>query len=359
MPLSRLSRILCLGFSLTLSNLTGTVQAAPILVEAESFAEHGGWKLDTQFIEIMGSPYLLAHGMGQPVADATTKVKIPTAGTYRIWARTKDWVAPFEAKGAPGKFGIKIDGKDLATTFCTIGAEWHWQPGGQVVLPAGEVDLALVDPTGFDGRCDAVLLSSDLAFVPDNTSDVLPAWRRQALGLPEKAPVQDGHDLVVVGGGYSGLGAAISASRMGLKVALIQNRMVLGGNGSSEVRVWAMGNTPSGLYPVGDIIRELEDTASASPAPYEEWEDAKKERIVRAEKNISLFLGHHAFGVEMKNEASIRSVMALDTRSGEIVEFKAPQFVDCTGHGYVGMWAGADRNMIDGGRMGMSNMRSY
>ena len=48
---------------------------------------------------------------------------------------------------------------------------------------------------------------------------------------------------------------------MGLKVALIQNRPVLGGNGSSEVRVWAIGNTPPGLYPVGDIIRELEDDA--------------------------------------------------------------------------------------------------
>ena len=38
-----------------------------VLVEAESFSDHGGWKLDTQFIDEMGSPYLLAHGLGRPV----------------------------------------------------------------------------------------------------------------------------------------------------------------------------------------------------------------------------------------------------------------------------------------------------
>ena len=45
--------------------------ADQLLVEAESFAEHGGWVLDTEFIEIMGSPYLMAHGLGAPVKDAT------------------------------------------------------------------------------------------------------------------------------------------------------------------------------------------------------------------------------------------------------------------------------------------------
>ena len=51
----------------------------------------------------------------------------------------------------------------------------------------------------------------------------------------------DSVDLVVIGGGYSGMGTALSAARMGCKVALIQDRAVLGGNGSSEVRVWANG----------------------------------------------------------------------------------------------------------------------
>ena len=43
---------------------------ATVFVEAESFAHPGGWQLDTQFIQQMGSPYLLAHGLGKPVEDA-------------------------------------------------------------------------------------------------------------------------------------------------------------------------------------------------------------------------------------------------------------------------------------------------
>ena len=52
----------------------------PILVEAEGFAESGGWVIDPQFMDNMGSPYLLAHGLGRPVADAQTSVKVPLAG---------------------------------------------------------------------------------------------------------------------------------------------------------------------------------------------------------------------------------------------------------------------------------------
>ena len=62
--------------------------AQTVLVEAESFAEPGGWSLDTQFIHIMGSPYLLAHGLGEPVKDATTTVKFPATGTYKVFVRT-------------------------------------------------------------------------------------------------------------------------------------------------------------------------------------------------------------------------------------------------------------------------------
>ena len=51
-----------------------------ILLEAEAFADHGGLKLDTQFIREMGSPYLLAHGLGTPVKDATTTFEVKEAG---------------------------------------------------------------------------------------------------------------------------------------------------------------------------------------------------------------------------------------------------------------------------------------
>ena len=53
-----------------------------VLIEAEDFASYGGWVLDSQFETQMGSPYLLAHGLGRPVADATTTVVLPRGGEY-------------------------------------------------------------------------------------------------------------------------------------------------------------------------------------------------------------------------------------------------------------------------------------
>src|SRR5512138_2535900 len=101
-----------------------------VFVEAEQFADLGGWDLDQQSMDQMGSPYLLAHGLGVPVKDAVTSLKFPSAGTYRVWVRTRDWVAPWKAPGTPGKFQVLIDGKALKQTFGTEGAEWHWQDGG-------------------------------------------------------------------------------------------------------------------------------------------------------------------------------------------------------------------------------------
>ena len=51
--------------------------AEELLIEAESFSQRGGWVLDQQFMDQMGSPYLMAHGMGIPVADATAEINIP------------------------------------------------------------------------------------------------------------------------------------------------------------------------------------------------------------------------------------------------------------------------------------------
>ncbi len=336
------------------------LSAQQILVEAESFSKPGGWQLDTQFIEIMGSPYLLAHGLGNPVQDATTEVAFPAAGEYTVWARTKNWVAPFseyvDTKAAPGRFHIRVGSEELAHEFGKSTSEWGWEKGGVVTVSAGKTPVALVDLTGYEGRCDALLFSKDPNFTPDNTNEVLPSWRRELLGLP-KAPIEEGpFDIVFIGGGYSGACGAISAARMGLKVALIQNRGVLGGNGSSEVRVWAQGKTPPGLYPIGDIVRELEDDAQASPGSYEEFEDEKKFGIVSAEKNIRLFLYNHAYQVEMASPTKISAILTLDTRTNAIHRFTARTYCDTTGHGTIGVMAGADHEMIAGGRMGMSNM---
>ncbi|MEY2982275.1 MAG: hypothetical protein RL562_2502, partial [Planctomycetota bacterium] len=130
-----------------------------LLVEAEGFADTGGWVVDPQFMDQMGSPYLLAHGLGVPVADAVTTFEVREAGIYRVFVRTKDWVARWNAPGTPGRFQVLVDGRPLATTFGTVGADWHWQTGGEIALEAGTRSLALHDLTGFEGRCDAILFA--------------------------------------------------------------------------------------------------------------------------------------------------------------------------------------------------------
>jgi hypothetical protein len=328
-----------------------------LYVEAESFRNHGGWALDTAFIENVGSPYLLAHGLGQPVHDAETTLNVAEAAEYGVWVRTKDWVAPWKAPGTPGRFQLVVNGEVQPTQYGTTGAQWHWQPGGKVKLPAGEVRLALRDLTGFDGRCDALLFSSDAGFVPPEGKQ-LAAARRRWLNLGEGPEEAGEFDLVVIGGGYSGLGAAISAARQSLKVALVQDRFVLGGNGSSEVRVWANGGTMRGKYPhLGEIVEEFADHAPDSPGDGAHYGDELKAAVVRNEKNIQLFLGHFAHAVEADPATqAIRSVTALDVRSGAERRFRGRLFVDCTGHGTIGALAGAAFRMEPKGRMGMSNM---
>lgn len=351
------TRFVSYVLALAVINLASAT-AQTMLLEAESFEQSGGWKLDTQFINEMGSPYMLAHGLGRPVEDATTTVTLPEAGKYRVFVRTKDWVARWNAEGQPGRFQLLIDGQPLKETFGTKGAEWSWHDGGEVEVASTKIEVALHDLTGFDGRCDAIFFTKS-GDAPPNESKVLSAWRREQLGLAEEPTQKGPYDLVVIGGGYSGMGAAISGARMGCKVALIQNRPVLGGNGSSEVRVWAMGNIRRGKFPrIGEIIEEFCDHATKSPGRKEEFGDELKEQIVRAEGNIDLFLNHHAYAVK-RDGKQLKSVTAFDTRTSEHFEFSGKLFADCTGHGTIGYLAEADWEMEDKGRMGMSNMWAW
>ncbi len=330
-----------------------------ILAEAEGFSERGGWVVDPQFMDVMGSPYLLAHGLGRPVADASTEISIPADGVYRVWVRTKDWVAPWNAPGAPGSFKVLVAGRPLAAIFGTEGARWHWQDGGSIDLRAGRARLVLHDLTGFEGRCDAVLLSGDPGFVPPDREADLARFRRGCLGQPEEPEPAGDFDLVVSGGGIAGTCAALSAARLGLKVALIQDRPVLGGNNSSEVRVWLQGARNKDPWPrVGDVVAELEQDQRAHYGPAntaELYEDAKKLARVRAEPNIALYLEHRVNAVEAAG-GRLRAVIAQSTTSGRRLRFGGTWFADCTGDATVGALAGADFDLEPRGRMGPSNL---
>ena len=332
--------------------------AGIIFLEAEGFAELGGWDLDQQSMDVMGSPYLLAHGLGVPVRDAVTTVKFPAPGRYRVWVRTRDWVAPWKAPGAPGKFQLLVNGKPLAESFGTQGADWHWQDGGTVEVSA-EMKLALHDLTGFEGRCDAVVFSRNADFTPPNAPAALAAFRRAALALPDEPEDGGSYDLIVVGGGIAGTSAALSAARQGLRVALVQDRPVLGGNGSSEVRVWPEGKTKQPPYPhVGEIVEELvpqKATGDGNAKGGAIYADQRKLALVRAEPRITLLTEQRVNAVEAR-EGRIRSVVAQHIRTARRVRLTGKFFADCTGDATVGFLAGADCEVAEEGKMGASNL---
>ena len=159
-------------------------KAQSIFLEAEGFADIGGWTNDNQSMTRMGSPYLIAHGLGRPVADAETDFEAPEAGEYRLWVRTRDWTRTWGRTESPGRFQVIINGKPSEETFGTKTEEWAWQDGGSVILNKGENKIALHDLTGFEGRCDAIFLTKDLdSEAPEPTAD----FRRKALGIKASA----------------------------------------------------------------------------------------------------------------------------------------------------------------------------
>lgn len=347
------------GLASKLHAAGGTGKAA-VLVDAESFAERGGWVLDAQFMDVMGSPYLMAHGLGEPVKDAVASVKFPRAGTYRLWVRTKDWVAPWKAPGAPGRFRVIVDGKPVETIFGVKGETWSWHDGGLVAV--GEnATVALRDLTGFNGRCDALLFCEDTDFTPPEDLRKQLPWRRRLKGLPAVPDDGGRFDVVVSGAGLSGMCAAVAAARLGCKVALIQDREIVGGNSSSEVRVAIEGYICHEPYPkIGSLVAEFDGPgrtrnawSGAGTGP--DAEDLRRLGILKAEKNLTLFIGYRVNGV-VADKGSIVAVEAEDTRDARRVAIRGDYFVDATGDGEVGARAGAHFEMKETAHMGASNL---
>ena len=295
---------------------------AGILIEAEDFENYGGWVLDSQFETQMGSPYLLAHGLGRPVDDATTVVVIAEVGDYEVWVRAKDWVPGHH----PGRFKLSINEVELETEFGANDQDWSWQSAGKVSLPEGDVSFRLHDLTGFDGRCDAIYLSSDETLPPNAVDEASRSWRRALRGLANE-PVDSGdYDVVVVGGGVSGCAAALAAARLGQKVALIHDRPVLGGNASKEI-----GLMPRGTQ--GALLKELSERTADG--------DLKAFSLLEAEPNASTFLEHRVVSA-VKLDNRIVSIDAIQARSGHELRFKGRTFIDTSGVALLGVLTGAE-----------------
>jgi hypothetical protein len=345
-----------------------------IFLEAENMSDCGGWVVDQQSMMQMGSPYLMAHGIGQAVEDATTELTLNESGSYRMWVRTRDWTRHWGKEQSAGQFQVVINGKASKSIFGTEQAEWHWQDGGVVRLKSGTNKIALHDLTGFNGRCDAIYFAADKRATPPTDSETLAAFRKEKSGIEE---VVDGgeYDLVVVGGGIAGCCAAVSAARLGCKVALIHNRPVLGGNNSSEVRVGLSGLIMQQPYPnlgllmdelggVGhwtkyeaeqnpdsersrqiiNILEQHPEKIQHNAGPKSNYEDEKKLDLLLAEKNITLILSTHVTEVEKEGDRIV-AVKGKDIKTGEETIFRGKLFADCTGDGDVGYLAGADYRM--------------
>lgn len=305
-------------------------------IDAEDFDHYGGWQMDNQFVHLMGSPYLMATGIGKPVEDAIMSINISQGGEYYVWVRDRNWIKKY----APGRFKVLVNSKALKKEFGAAPTDkWTWDYGGKVKLKKGKVDLALHDITGYYGRCDAIIFTDDANYIPPEDEKKICKERARLKGLSLEPSFAGEFDVIVVGGGSAGVPAAIAAARMGSKTALIQNRPVLGGNCSKELGVPVKGagfNHPgwreTGIIEEAELLRVQYGQKHCS--------DAFK-LLCYAEENLEVFLNQHVFDAIMNGDKEIKGVKAVRTLTGKITEYKGKKFIDCTGDGWLGYFAGA------------------
>lgn len=308
-----------------------------IFIAGSCFENKGGWISDPQFMEQMSSSYLIAHGLGEKVEDAQTKFEVPQDGKYNIYVRTRNWTAYWSDKKTPGLFDIIIDNQRVGT-FGDNTQDWSWQKAETPIqLTTGQHLITAHDLSGFDARFDAILLTTSDE-IPSN--DII-SLRKELLNIPD--PEDKGNfDFIVVGGGVAGMCAAIAAARNGIKVALVQDRKVLGGNNSSEVRVGLGGRLNIGKFPsLGYLLNEFGPGTKGNARPAEVYEDEKKLNAILAEKNITLFLGYKLTEVR-RNDRKITSIIATNIDDYKQISLSSELFADCSGDGALGVLAGAE-----------------
>ena len=339
-----------------------TLKSCSLLVGMGDFANYGGWALDTQFVTTMGVPYLLAHGLGTPVSDAQTDIKFPKTGEYVAYVYTYNWVAPWKPEYAPGVFEIFVGGEKLKapldSQFGKVRTSWGWEKGGSIEISDLQTTLALHDLTGFEGRCGLVFFTQDADFTPPDEIDELIRFFK-AMTNNEEYDLRETYDYIVAGAGISGMCSALAAARQGLRTLLVQDRPVVGGNNSSEVRVWLGGGIKYEPFPgVGNIVAEFEQEKAVNYGcenVAELYEDDRKLALLLGEKNLTLLTGHIVSDV-FAEDMSIRSIEVFDVLKCRYKLFSAPLFADCTGDSTLGHLAGADYEVTTNGHMGMTNV---
>lgn len=312
-------------------------------IDAADFREPGGWTLDTQFTHHIGAATLMATGIGTPVADARHELEVPAAGRYRLWVLARNWLP----EHTPGTFEVLLQmwrSPVLRRSATRFGAQphdrWTWEDGGTFDLPAGRLMVNLHDCTGYYGRCGAIVLTTDLESRPPDGAPAILAERLRLRGLDPNPAPRGGFDLIVAGAGIAGICAALAAARNGLHVALLQDRPMVGGNASRECGV-----SINGAAINFDNAREsglVEEIAREEAAENFVESTTACERLLAREPRVEVFTNQRVVAVDMETPTRIAAVRTLDCRSGLPAAYEAPLFVDATGDGWVGFYAGAE-----------------
>ena len=156
-------------------------------------------------------------------------------------------------------------------------------------------------------------------------------------------------DFCVIGGGLAGMCAAIAAARHGVKVVLIHDRPVLGGNASSEIRMWVSGATGRDNRETGLIEEfQLENRYRNALSNYSIWDSVLYEKV-RFEPNITLLLNCSCNSAEMES-GRIKAVKGWQTTTQKWHYVEAKLFADCSGDSVLAELTGAEWRMGREGR---------
>ncbi|UZR99167.1 FAD-dependent oxidoreductase [Chondrinema litorale] len=165
--------------------------------------------------------------------------------------------------------------------------------------------------------------------------------------------------LAITGGGLSGVCAAITAAREGVKVVLVQDRPVLGGNASSEVRLWILGATShmgnnnrwsrEGGVIDEILIENLYRNKEGNPLIL----DTIVLEKVKAEKNITLLLNTMVYDLEKEGDNRIKAIKAFCSQNSTEYLIESPLFCDASGDGIIAFKAGSPF------RMGAENAEEF
>lgn len=303
-----------------------------IWIDALSFEHKGGFIPDTQFVREMGQGYLLANGAGEPVEPANTVFSVDKNGKYRILIRTKNWNNEYNPDGII----VSVDGIKSEHVCAEMHSQgWYWEIAGDFDLSAGTHKIEVSDTKGWFGRFSAVMITNDFDFTPSPEIEKMRRQRWEMLGDVPKTEHLGNFDFAVVGGGAAGVVAAVAASRHGLRVAFVNDRPVLGGNGSDEAHISLDGAAHKGDHETG-IIYEIKTIKECEQLT---WSEAFA-KVITAEKNISLY-ENMLVDDAVSDGGRIKSLHIVNTYSLKEFTLSAEYYCDATGDAWLGYYADA------------------